>query len=75
MVMTNTVVLPGSDAAVVRIKDTNKAIAISTDCNSRFCYLDPYAGAALAVAEAARNVSCAGAEPLALTEGNREGDE
>ena len=68
MVMTNTVVLPGSDAAVVRVKGTKKGIAVSTDCNSRHCYLDPYAGAALAVAEAARNLSCSGAEPLAVTD-------
>jgi phosphoribosylformylglycinamidine synthase len=68
MVMTNTVVLPGSDAAVVRVKGTKKGVAISTDCNSRHCYLDPYAGAALAVAEAARNLSCSGAEPLAVTD-------
>ena len=68
MVMVNSVVTPGSDAAVVRIKGTKKGIAISTDCNSRFCYLDPYAGAALALAESARNVSCSGAEPLAITD-------
>lgn len=67
MVMTNTVALPGSDAALVRIKDTKKAIAISTDCNSRACYLNPYAGAVLAVCESARNVSCSGAKPLAIT--------
>jgi len=68
MVMTNTVVLPGSDAAVLRVKGTRKGIAISTDCNSRACWLDPYAGAVLAVAEAARNLSCSGAEPLAITD-------
>jgi phosphoribosylformylglycinamidine synthase II len=68
MVMTNTVVRPGADAAVVRVKDTKKGIAISTDCQSRYCYLDPYAGAALAVAESARNLSCVGAEPLAITD-------
>lgn len=77
--MTNTVCLPGSDAAVLRIKGTKKAVAISTDCNSRYCYLDPYAGAALAVAEAARNLSCSGAEPLAITDclnfGNPENPE
>ncbi|MBN1283719.1 MAG: phosphoribosylformylglycinamidine synthase subunit PurL [Proteobacteria bacterium] len=67
MVMTNSVVLPGSDAALVRLKGTKKGIAISTDCQSRFCYLDPYAGAALAVAESARNVSCVGATPVAVT--------
>ncbi|HEX8600888.1 MAG TPA: phosphoribosylformylglycinamidine synthase subunit PurL [Chloroflexia bacterium] len=65
----NTVLQPGeADAAVVRIKGTNKAIALTTDCNSRYCYLDPYAGGAHAVAEAARNLSCVGAEPLAVTD-------
>ncbi|MFN3740776.1 MAG: phosphoribosylformylglycinamidine synthase subunit PurL [Thermodesulfovibrionales bacterium] len=68
MVRTNTVVRPGSDAAVIRIKGTDKAIAISVDCNSRYCYLDPYRGAMLAVAEAARNVACSGARPLAITD-------
>jgi phosphoribosylformylglycinamidine synthase subunit PurL len=68
MVMTNSVVLPGSDAAVVRIKGTKKGVAMTSDCNSRYCYLDPYAGAALAVAEAARNLSCSGAKPLAVTD-------
>lgn len=68
MVMTNTVVRPGSDAAVVRVKDSKKGIAISTDCNSRYCYLDPYTGAALAVAESARNISCSGGKPLAITD-------
>jgi phosphoribosylformylglycinamidine synthase len=68
MVQTNTVVLPGSDAAVLRLKGTNKAIAASTDCNSRYCYLNPYRGAQIAVAEAARNLVCSGAEPAALTD-------
>jgi phosphoribosylformylglycinamidine synthase len=68
MVQTNTVVLPGSDAAVVRVKGTTKGLALSVDCNSRFCYLDPFTGAALAVLEAARNVVCAGGRPLALTD-------
>lgn len=63
------VVLPGQgDAAVVRIETQNKGLALSTDCNSRFVYLDPYEGARLAVAECARNVSCAGGEPLGLTD-------
>jgi phosphoribosylformylglycinamidine synthase len=67
-IMTNTVVGPGaSDAAVLRIKGQDGGIAISLDCNSRYCYLDPYLGAQLAVAEALRNVSCAGARPLAIT--------
>ncbi|MBS4209586.1 phosphoribosylformylglycinamidine synthase subunit PurL [Bacillus sp. FJAT-50079] len=65
----NTVVSPGSDAAVVRISGTNKAIAITTDCNSRYLYLDPEVGGKIAVAEAARNVVCSGAEPLAITDG------
>jgi len=68
MVQTNTVVLPGSDAAVIRLKGTNKAIAATCDCNSRYCYLNPYKGAQIAVAEAARNLSCAGAEPAAVTD-------
>ena len=67
MVRLNTLVLPGSDAAVLRVKDTQKAIAISVDCNSRYCYLDPYEGAAIAVAEACRNVVCSGAKPIGLT--------
>jgi phosphoribosylformylglycinamidine synthase len=67
-VLTNTAVGPGSDAAVMRIKGTNKGIALTTDGNGLYCYLDPYAGGAIAVAEAARNVVCAGAEPLAVTD-------
>ena len=59
----------GSDAAIVRIKGTKKALAISVDCNGRFCYLNPYNGAMIAVAEAARNVVCAGGRPLAITDG------
>ncbi|MDD2654507.1 MAG: phosphoribosylformylglycinamidine synthase subunit PurL, partial [Candidatus Omnitrophica bacterium] len=68
MVQTNTVVLPGSDSAVVRIKGTDKAIAATTDCNSRYCYLNPHRGAQIAVAEAARNLVCSGAEPAAVTD-------
>ncbi|MBI1866015.1 MAG: phosphoribosylformylglycinamidine synthase II, partial [Nitrospirae bacterium] len=68
MVRTNTVVRPGSDAAVVRIKGTAKGLALSVDCNSRYCFLDPRRGGALAVAEAARNLSCSGATPLAVTD-------
>ncbi len=67
MVRTNTVVPPGSDAAVVRIKDTNKAIAMTTDCNARYVYLNPKEGAKIAVAESARNVISSGAEPLGIT--------
>ena len=68
MVRTNTVVAPGSDAAIVRIRETNKALAMTTDCNSRFIYLDPETGGKIAVAEAARNIVCSGAEPLAITD-------
>lgn len=68
MVRTNTVAGPGAaDAAVIRIKETNKAISVKTDCNSRFVYLDPREGGKTAVAEAARNVVCTGALPLAIT--------
>ncbi|MBT8401051.1 MAG: phosphoribosylformylglycinamidine synthase subunit PurL, partial [Rhodothermia bacterium] len=67
-VRTNTVVGPGpSDAAVVRIKDTEKALAVKTDCNGRYVYLNPRRGGQIAVAEAARNVVCAGGKPLAIT--------
>jgi phosphoribosylformylglycinamidine synthase len=67
-VMTNTVVIPGqADAAVLRIKGSRQGIAASTDCNPRYCYLDPYLGAKHAVAEAARNVACVGARPWAIT--------
>ena len=68
MVQTNTVIRPGSDAAVLRIKGTDKALAVTADCNSLYCVLNPYTGAASAVAEAARNLVCAGARPLALTD-------
>lgn len=67
MVQVNTMVEPGGDAAVIRIKDTNKAISVATDCNSRHCYLNPYEGTKAAVAEAARNVVCTGAKPVAIT--------
>lgn len=68
MVRTNTVVAPGSDAAVLRIRGTRKALAMTTDCNARYAYLDPKVGGAIAVAEAARNIICSGAEPLAITD-------
>jgi phosphoribosylformylglycinamidine synthase len=68
MVRTDTVVPPGSDAAVLRIKGTKKALAMTVDCNSRYCYLDPFVGGAIAVAEAARNVVVCGARPLAITD-------
>jgi phosphoribosylformylglycinamidine synthase II len=64
----NTLVMPGSDAGVLRIKGTRKAVAVTTDCNSRFVHLDPRAGAAMAVAEAARNLAVTGAKPLGLTD-------
>jgi phosphoribosylformylglycinamidine synthase II len=62
----NTVVGPGGDAAVLRLRDTDRALALSTDGKGRFCRLDPRTGAALAVLEGARNVACAGARPLAV---------
>lgn len=67
-VLANTVVPPGGDAAVLRIPGTNRGIAVTTDCNARYCYLDPYTGGAIAVAEAARNIVCTGAEPVAITD-------
>jgi len=67
MVRTNTLNLPGFGAGVVRVKGTDRALALSVDGNGRYCYLDPYRGAMLAVAEAARNVACAGARPLGAT--------
>jgi phosphoribosylformylglycinamidine synthase II len=66
-VRTNTRVGPGSDAAVVRVKGTAKALAMATDCNGRYCWLDPFEGARLAVAEACRNVAASGAVPIAAT--------
>ncbi len=67
MVQHNTVLGPGADAAVIRIEGTSRGMAVSTDGNPRFCFLDPRLGAALAVAEAARNVACTGARPVAIT--------
>ena len=67
-VRSNTVVAPGADAAVVRIKGTDKGLALTVDGNSRYCFLDPYVGGALAVAEAARNLACVGARPVGLTD-------
>jgi phosphoribosylformylglycinamidine synthase subunit PurL len=66
-VRTNTIILPGGDASVVRVKGTNKALSMKTDCNGRFVYLNPYKGGLIAVCESARNVVCTGAEPLAIT--------
>ena len=73
-VMLNTIVLPGGDAAVLRIKDHEgrdaggRGIAATTDCNGRYCYLDPYTGAQAAFVEAVRNVACVGARPAAITD-------
>ncbi len=67
MVRTNTVVGPGCDSAVVRIKDTTKALVMQTDCNSRYVYLNPKIGTQIAVAESARNIVCSGGTPLAIT--------
>ena len=67
MVRTNTIVGPGCDSAVVYIKDTDKALAMKTDCNSRYVYLNPKEGTKLAVAESARNIVCSGGVPLAIT--------
>ena len=68
MVQTNTVVAPGADAAVLQLKGYRQGIAVTTDGNGRYCYLDPYVGAQLVVAEAARNLVCVGAEPAGVTD-------
>ena len=73
-VQTNTVVPPGGDAAVLRLRGTTKGLALTTDGNGRYCYLDPYTGGAIAVAEACRNLVCSGAEPLAITDCLNFGD-
>jgi phosphoribosylformylglycinamidine synthase II len=70
----NTVVVPGSDAAVLRIKGTKKAISLTTDGNGRYCYVNPYLGGVIAVSEAARNLACSGAQPLAITDCLNFGD-
>ncbi len=80
MVQTNTVKAPGSmDASVIRVKENKKAIAMSSDCNPRYCYIDPMGGAAAAVMESGRNVAMSGAKPLAITDclnyGNPENPE
>ncbi|MCA0970609.1 phosphoribosylformylglycinamidine synthase subunit PurL [Halobacillus litoralis] len=69
MVQANTVFAPGSDAAVIRVRGTEKALAMTTDCNSRYLYVDPEVGGQIAVAEAARNISCSGGRPLGITDG------
>jgi len=66
--MGNTVVPPGGDAAVLRIKGTNKGISLTVDGNGRYCYADPFLGGVIVVAEAARNLVCSGAKPLAITD-------
>lgn len=68
MVGTDTIVLPGSDAAVMRIKGTGKGVGMTVDCNSRYCYLDPYWGAAIAVYECVANLAASGAKALAVTD-------
>jgi phosphoribosylformylglycinamidine synthase len=68
MVRTSTAVRPGSDAAVVTIHGTRKGLAMTTDCNGRYVYLDPEVGGKIAVSEAARNIVCSGGEPLAITD-------
>jgi len=80
MVQTNTTKAPGSlDASSIRIKESGKALAMSADCNPRYCYIDPYKGAALAVVESGRNVAMSGARPLSITDclnfGNPENPE
>ena len=80
MVQTNTEKRPGSlDASVIRVKETGVALAMSSDCNPRYCYIDPFKGAALAVLESGRNVAMSGAKPLAITDclnfGNPENPE
>jgi phosphoribosylformylglycinamidine synthase subunit PurL len=67
MVRTNTIIGPGCDSAVIYIKGTNKALAMKTDCNARYVYLNPREGAKIAVAESARNIVCSGGNPLAIT--------
>ncbi len=68
MVRSNTVQSFAADSAVIRLKEIpGKAIAVKTDCNSRYVYLDPYVGGMIAVVEAARNVACSGAQPVAIT--------
>ena len=73
-VQTNTVVEPGGDASLLRIKESSKGISLSTDGNGKKIYLDPKVGTQIAVAEACRNISCTGAKPVALTDGLNFGD-
>ena len=67
-ILTNTVILPGGDAALMRVKGTTKGLGITTDCNGLYCYVDPYRGGKIAVAEAARNLACVGARPMGVTD-------
>jgi len=67
MVRTNSALLADGDAAVIRLKDSHKGLALKTDCNAKFVYLNPRRGTQIAVAEAARNVACVGAKPIAIT--------
>ncbi|MCK8624264.1 phosphoribosylformylglycinamidine synthase subunit PurL [Apilactobacillus sp. M161] len=67
-VQANTAVAPGSDAAIVRIRHTNKSLAMTTDCNARYIYLDPYVGGQIAISEAARNIVASGATPIGITD-------
>ncbi|WP_105956047.1 phosphoribosylformylglycinamidine synthase subunit PurL [Apilactobacillus quenuiae] len=67
-VQANTVLAPGSDAAVVRVRHTNKSLSMTTDCNSRYIYLDPYIGGQIAFAEAARNIVASGGKPIGITD-------
>jgi phosphoribosylformylglycinamidine synthase len=67
-VLSNSVIEAGADAAVLRVKGTQRGIAVTTDGNGRYCHIDPYVGGAIAVAEAARNVACVGAQPVAVTD-------
>jgi phosphoribosylformylglycinamidine synthase subunit PurL len=66
-VRTNTILMPGGDASVLRLKNTNKGLSLKTDCNGKYVYLNPYKGGMIAVCESARNVVCTGATPLAIT--------
>jgi phosphoribosylformylglycinamidine synthase subunit PurL len=80
MVQTNTIKAPGSlDSSVIRIKQNGKALSMSSDCNPRYCYIDPFKGAAIAVMESGRNVAMSGSRPLAITDclnfGNPENPE
>src|SRR5205807_8081907 len=68
LVRGHTVVGPGSDAAVLRIKGSRKGLAITVDCNSRYCLLDPYVGAVIAVCEGARNLVVSGARPIGISD-------